>query len=151
MIEKVMHGTTIQTLNWTVTAVIRHNWWAEIVIALPSSNGTTRSNGMQISYERCVCISDTIKSNYSELIENDCIVNHSEWKLRLKLNIVDGFGAVRQLYSILITWSLSNIQSVGTFDAAWEVIGVRWAECLLIIGSGCRVHVFSLIVDSSVG
>ena len=28
--------------------------------------------------------------------------------------------------------------------------GVRWAECLLIIGTGCRVQVFSLILDSSV-
>ena len=27
---------------------------------------------------------------------------------------------------------------------------VRWAECLLIIGTGCRVQVFSLILDSSV-
>ena len=30
-------------------------------------------------------------------------------------------------------------------------IEVEWAECLLIIGTGCRVQVFSLIVDSSVG
>ena len=29
--------------------------------------------------------------------------------------------------------------------------GVKWAECSLIIGTGCRVQVFSLIVDSSVG
>ena len=29
--------------------------------------------------------------------------------------------------------------------------GVRWAEHLLIIGTGCRVQVFSLILDSSVG
>ena len=29
--------------------------------------------------------------------------------------------------------------------------GVGWAECLLIIGTGCRVQVFSLILDSSVG
>ena len=29
--------------------------------------------------------------------------------------------------------------------------GVRWDECLLIIGTGCRVQVFSLILDSSVG
>ena len=29
--------------------------------------------------------------------------------------------------------------------------GVRWAEYLLIIGTGCRVQVFSLILDSSVG
>ena len=29
--------------------------------------------------------------------------------------------------------------------------GDRWAECLLIIGTGCRVQVFSLIHDSSVG
>ena len=29
--------------------------------------------------------------------------------------------------------------------------GVRWAECLLIMGTGCRVQVFSLILDSSVG
>ena len=29
--------------------------------------------------------------------------------------------------------------------------GVRWAECLLIIGTGCRVHVFSVILDGSVG
>ena len=29
--------------------------------------------------------------------------------------------------------------------------GVRWAECLLIIGTGCRIQVFSLILDSSVG
>ena len=28
--------------------------------------------------------------------------------------------------------------------------GVEWAECLLIIGTGCRVQVFSLILDSSV-
>ena len=28
---------------------------------------------------------------------------------------------------------------------------VKWAECSLIIGTGCRVHVFSLILDSSVG
>ena len=27
--------------------------------------------------------------------------------------------------------------------------GVRWAECLLIIGTGCRVQVLSLILDSS--
>ena len=26
--------------------------------------------------------------------------------------------------------------------------GVSWAECLLTIGTGCRVHVFSLILDS---
>ena len=29
--------------------------------------------------------------------------------------------------------------------------GVKWAECLLIIGTGCRVQVFNLILDSSVG
>ena len=29
--------------------------------------------------------------------------------------------------------------------------GVKWAECSLIIGAGCRVQVFSLILDSSVG
>ena len=29
--------------------------------------------------------------------------------------------------------------------------GVRWAECLLIIGTSCRVQVFSLILDDSVG
>ena len=29
--------------------------------------------------------------------------------------------------------------------------GVEWAECSLIIGTGCRVKVFSLILDSSVG
>ena len=29
--------------------------------------------------------------------------------------------------------------------------GVQWAECSLIIGTGCRVQVFSLILDSSVG
>ena len=29
--------------------------------------------------------------------------------------------------------------------------GVRWAECLLIIATGFRVQVFSLILDSSVG
>ena len=29
--------------------------------------------------------------------------------------------------------------------------GVRWAECLLIIGTGCRFQIFSLILDSSVG
>ena len=28
---------------------------------------------------------------------------------------------------------------------------VEWSECLLIIGTGCRVQVFSLIHDSSVG
>ena len=28
---------------------------------------------------------------------------------------------------------------------------VEWAECLLIIGTGCRVQGFSLILDSSVG
>ena len=29
--------------------------------------------------------------------------------------------------------------------------GVEWAECSLIIGTGCQVQVFSLILDSSVG
>ena len=29
--------------------------------------------------------------------------------------------------------------------------GVKWAECSLIKGAGCRVQVFSLILDSSVG
>ena len=29
--------------------------------------------------------------------------------------------------------------------------GVKWAEWSLIIGTGCRVQVFSLILDSSVG
>ena len=29
--------------------------------------------------------------------------------------------------------------------------GVEWAECSLIIGTGCRVQVLSLILDSSVG
>ena len=29
--------------------------------------------------------------------------------------------------------------------------GVKWAECSLIIGTGCRVQVFSLILVSSVG
>ena len=29
--------------------------------------------------------------------------------------------------------------------------GVKWAECSLIIGTGCRVQNFSLILDSSVG
>ena len=29
--------------------------------------------------------------------------------------------------------------------------GVKWAECSLIIGTGCRVPIFSLILDSSVG
>ena len=28
--------------------------------------------------------------------------------------------------------------------------GVEWVECSLIIGTGCRVHVFGLILDSSV-
>ena len=28
---------------------------------------------------------------------------------------------------------------------------VEWAECLLIMGMGCRVQVFGLILDSSVG
>ena len=28
--------------------------------------------------------------------------------------------------------------------------GLEWAECSLIIGTGCRVQVFSLIIDSSV-
>ena len=28
---------------------------------------------------------------------------------------------------------------------------VKWAECSLIIGTGCRIQVFSLILDSSVG
>ena len=28
---------------------------------------------------------------------------------------------------------------------------VKWAECSLIIGTGCWVQVFSLILDSSVG
>ena len=28
---------------------------------------------------------------------------------------------------------------------------VKWAECWLIIGTGCQVQVFSLILDSSVG
>ena len=31
------------------------------------------------------------------------------------------------------------------------VCGVEWAECSLIIGTGCRVQVLSLILDSSVG
>ena len=30
-------------------------------------------------------------------------------------------------------------------------VGVKWAECSLILGTGCRVQVFSLILDSSVG
>ena len=30
-------------------------------------------------------------------------------------------------------------------------MGSSWAECSLIIGKGCRVQVFSLILDSSVG
>ena len=29
--------------------------------------------------------------------------------------------------------------------------GVKWAECSLIIGTGCRIHILSLILDSSVG
>ena len=29
--------------------------------------------------------------------------------------------------------------------------GVKWAECSLIIGTGCRIQVFCLILDSSVG
>ena len=29
--------------------------------------------------------------------------------------------------------------------------GVKWAECSLIIGTGCWVQIFSLILDSSVG
>ena len=29
--------------------------------------------------------------------------------------------------------------------------GVKWVECSLIIGTGCRVQFFSLILDSSVG
>ena len=29
--------------------------------------------------------------------------------------------------------------------------GVKWAECSQIIGTGCRVQVLSLILDSSVG
>ena len=29
--------------------------------------------------------------------------------------------------------------------------GVKWAECSLIIGTGCRVQVFKLDPDSSVG
>ena len=29
--------------------------------------------------------------------------------------------------------------------------GVKWAKCSLIIGTGCRVQVFSLFLDSSVG
>ena len=33
--------------------------------------------------------------------------------------------------------------------ANWQ--WVEWAECSLIIGTGCRVQVFSMILDSSVG
>ena len=29
--------------------------------------------------------------------------------------------------------------------------GVEYAECSLIIGTGCRIQVFSLIFDTSVG
>ena len=29
--------------------------------------------------------------------------------------------------------------------------GVEWAACSLIMGTGCRVRVYSLILDSSVG
>ena len=29
--------------------------------------------------------------------------------------------------------------------------GVKWAECSLIIGTGCRVQVFSLILGNSAG
>ena len=29
--------------------------------------------------------------------------------------------------------------------------GAKWAECSLITGTGCRIQVFSLILDSSVG
>ena len=38
-----------------------------------------------------------------------------------------------------------------SFVASYIVFGVKWAECSLIIGTGCRVQVFSLILDSSVG
>ena len=36
---------------------------------------------------------------------------------------------------------------VVLFNHLWY----EWAECSLIIGTGCRVQVFSLILDSSVG
>ena len=36
-------------------------------------------------------------------------------------------------------------------ESLLTVSGVKWAECSLIIGTGCRVQVFSLILDSPVG
>ena len=42
-----------------------------------------------------------------------------------------------------------GIQSAGGY-VSWD-FQVKWAECSLIIGTGCWVQVFSLILDSSVG
>ena len=49
---------------------------------------------------------------------------------------------------------ISNVRSpVYRQSQVWmpNGSGVKWAECLLIIGTGCRVQVFCLILDSSVG
>ena len=49
------------------------------------------------------------------------------------------------------------IHMADTCEVMWGDSGciyvgaVKWAECSLIIGTGCRVQVFSLILDSSVG
>ena len=47
---------------------------------------------------------------------------------------------------------INNNKHVYRQSQVWKPIGseVEWAECLLIIGTGCRVQVFSLILDSSV-
>ena len=38
-----------------------------------------------------------------------------------------------------------------THTHKWTSGGVKWAECSLIIGTACRVQVFSWILDNSVG
>ena len=48
---------------------------------------------------------------------------------------------------------INNNKYVYRQSQVWKSTdsGVKWAECSLIIGTGCRVQVFSLILDSSGG
>ena len=57
------------------------------------------------------------------------------------------------MYVCMQSIEINNNKHVYRQSQVRKPIGnkVEWAECLLIMGTGCRVQVFSLILDSSVG
>ena len=64
-----------------------------------------------------------------------------QWKTTCLLSIKKSLACARA----------SKLTTTNWHSHQPNVSGVEWAECSLIIGAGCRVQVFSLIFNSSVG